>query len=137
MFGIEPVLQKLSGEHLKHKTSISSDDVSLDIIADNFWGHNRKRTYFDVRIFNPFCSTFHYHCYRHAEMEKKRAHEQRIHEVEFGSFSPLVFSMTGGLGPNSSVQETGINDRRQAGATIQQNIILASLQFELLTPKIC
>ena len=52
MFGIEPVLQKLSGGHLKHKTSISSDDVSLDIIADNFWGHNRKRTYFDVRVFN-------------------------------------------------------------------------------------
>eukprot|EP00731_Ephydatia_muelleri_P006974 Em0003g1222a len=38
---------------------------------------------------------------------------------------------------NCSVQETGINDRSQAGATIQQNIILASLQIELLTPKIC
>ena len=33
--GIEPVLQKLSGEHLTQKTSISSDDARLDIVAEN------------------------------------------------------------------------------------------------------
>ena len=48
--GIEPVLQKLSGEHLTQKTSISSDDARLDIVAENFWGHNRQKTYFDVRV---------------------------------------------------------------------------------------
>ena len=37
--GIESVLQKLSGEHLKHKTSASSDDARLDIVAENFWGY--------------------------------------------------------------------------------------------------
>ena len=29
---------------------------------------------------------------------KKRAYEQRIYEVEHGSFTPLVFSATGGMG---------------------------------------
>ena len=42
--GIEPVLQKLSGEHLTQKTSISSDDARLDIVAENFWGHNRQNS---------------------------------------------------------------------------------------------
>ena len=105
--GIRPVLQKLSGEHLTQKTSISSDDARLDIVAENFWGHNRQKTYFDVRVFNPFCATLSKvplpQCYRHAELEKTRAYEQHIQEIEFGSFSPLVFSTTGGLGSTATV----------------------------------
>ena len=79
----------------------------LDIVAENFWGHNRQKTYFDVRVFNPFCATLSKvplpQCYRRAELEKKRAYEQRIREIEFGSFSPLVFSTTGGLGSTATV----------------------------------
>ena len=105
--GIEPVLQKLSGEHLTQKTYISSDDARLDIVAENFWGHNRQKTYFDVRVFNPFCATLSNvplpQCYRRAELETKRAYEQRIREIEFGSFSPLVFSTTGELGSTATV----------------------------------
>ena len=95
--GIEPVLQKLSGEHLTQKTSISSADARLYIVAEK---HNRQKTYFDVRVYNPFCPTLSKvplpQCYRRAELEKKRAYEKRIREIEFGSFSPLVFSTTGG-----------------------------------------
>ena len=105
--GIEPVLQKLSGEHLTQKTSISSDDARLDIVAENFWGHNRQKTYFDVRVFNPFCATLSKvplpQYYRRAELEKKRAYEQRIREIEFGSLSPIVFSSTGRLGSTATV----------------------------------
>ena len=73
--GIDPVLQKLSGEHLTQKPSISSDDARLDIVAENFWVHNRQKTYFDVRVFNPFCATLRKvplpQCYRRAELENK------------------------------------------------------------------
>ena len=37
-------------------------------------------------------------CYRKHEILKKRAYEQRIREVEHGSFTPLVFSASGGMG---------------------------------------
>ena len=37
-------------------------------------------------------------CYRHLEQDKKRAYEARVREVELGSFTPLVFSTSGGLG---------------------------------------
>ncbi len=36
-------------------------------------------------------------CYRKQEGIKKRAYEQRIREVEHSSFTPLVFSATGGM----------------------------------------
>ena len=42
-------------------------------------------------------------CYRRAELEKKRKYEERIREVEHGTFSPLVFSCTGGMGPLATV----------------------------------
>ena len=42
-------------------------------------------------------------CYRKNELEKKRAYDQRIREVEHGSFSPLVFSTSGGMGPTVTV----------------------------------
>ena len=42
-------------------------------------------------------------CYRKNELEKKRAYEQRIREIEHGSFSPLVFSAAGGMGTIATV----------------------------------
>ena len=43
-------------------------------------------------------------CYRRTELEKKQAYEPHIREIEFGSFSPLVFSTTGGLGSTATVE---------------------------------
>ena len=139
---IEPVLQKLSDEHLTQKTSISSDDARLDIVAENFWGHNRQKTYFDVRVFNPFCATLSKvplpQCYRRAELEKKRAYEQRIREIEFGSFSRLVFPTTGGLGSTATVVfkrlASLIADKQEQ--PYSKNTILASLQSELLPTEV-
>ena len=42
-------------------------------------------------------------CYRKNELEKKRAYEERVREVEHGSFSPLVFSAAGGMGSIASI----------------------------------
>ena len=36
-------------------------------------------------------------------MEKRRQYEERIREVEHGSFSPLVFTSAGGMGPTANV----------------------------------
>ena len=42
-------------------------------------------------------------CCRRNEREKCRAYEQRVREVEQGSFSPLVFSTSGGMGRATTV----------------------------------
>ena len=41
--------------------------------------------------------------YRRHEAEKRRLYEERIREVENGSFSPLIFASTGGAGPSTTV----------------------------------
>ena len=99
---IEPHLQPLTGRSLHGASSISQDGARLDVAADGFWGSRFERAFFDIRVFNPFAPSNQRSslqaCYRNHENVKKRAYHQRVREVEHGTFSPLVFSCTGGMG---------------------------------------
>lgn len=60
----------------------------------------------DVKVVNPLSETYR-SCsldavYKRAEEEKKRKYDQRVRDIEHGSFSPLVFSTGGGLAPIST-----------------------------------
>ena len=59
--------------------------------------------FFDIKGFSPLAASYSSsplaQCYRQAELDKKRMCDERIREVERGTFSPLVFSCTGGMGP--------------------------------------
>ena len=100
---IEPRLQPLSGEQLNQASGISNPDARLDIKARGLWGGAFECAFFDVRIFNPRAhsnlapSTA--ATYRRHEQMKRRQYEQRVRDVEMASFSPLVFSSSGGFGP--------------------------------------
>ncbi len=58
-------------------------------------------------MFSPFAqshrNTSLSQCYKKNELEKKRAYDEHIREVEHESFSPLVFSTSGGMGPIANV----------------------------------
>ena len=60
-------------------------------------------TYFDVRITYPNAPSNRSknltQLYETQEKEKKRKYEERVIEVEKGSFCPLIFSTSGGMGP--------------------------------------
>ena len=90
------------GETLSLQTANGQDNARLDIRAQVFWGERRQDAFFDVRVFNPHASSNRLispaACYHKHEREKKRKYEERIHEVEHGSFTPLVFSATGFMG---------------------------------------
>ena len=102
----EPDLQPLTGETMTRSTSITADGARLDIAVNGFWGGRFERTFLDVRVFNPHAPTNRNttisNCYRKHEAEKKRAYEQRILEVEHSTFTPLVFSATGGMAKQCS-----------------------------------
>ena len=90
--GTEPPLQPLSGEQLTLRSANREDGARVDIAADDFWGRDRNRTFFDIRVFTQsHRNTSLSQCYKKNEQEKKRVYDQRIREVEHGSFSPLVF----------------------------------------------
>ena len=78
------------------------DGARLIIVASGFWGGRFERTYYDVRVFNPFAPSNQHSqpesVYRRHENLKRRLYEQRVREVEHASFTPLVISLTGGLG---------------------------------------
>ena len=99
---IEPHLQPTTPDQLSGATTNSQDGARLDVSANGVWGGRFQKTYFDVRVFNPHAPSNKNQspsaCYGMHEREKKRAYDQRIREVEHSSFSPLVFSATGGMG---------------------------------------
>jgi len=99
----EPHLQPLNGEVFPHRSANAEDGARLDIVASSFWGGRYERTFFDVRVFNPYATSNQHpqqqSVYRRHERLKRNAYEQRIREVEHASFTPLVMSLTGGLGP--------------------------------------
>ena len=104
----EPVLRPLSGETLLRPCSaITDDNDRSDIKVDGFWGCRQKSSFFDIKIFNPTASTYHKKswssCYRHLEDSKQREYQDRITHVEHGTFSLLVFTTSGGMGPSSSM----------------------------------
>ena len=75
----------------------------LDIVANGFSGSPYEKAFFDVRVFNPYAPSNRHSSlvatYQQHETLKERLYEQRVREVEHASFTPLVFSSTGGLGP--------------------------------------
>ncbi|XP_065177350.1 uncharacterized protein LOC135808131 [Sycon ciliatum] len=103
---VEPHLEPLSGEHLSYRTAIRDDQPRLDVAANGVWGGRFERTFFDVRVFNPFASSNQSSSisatYVRQEKAKKRSYEERLREIEHASFVPLVFSTTGGMGKQSA-----------------------------------
>ena len=98
---VEPNLQPVTGEVLDGASAITDDGARLDIAANGFWEGRRERAYFDVRIFNPYAPSNRQplaSCYKKHENIKKRAYEQRVRVIEHSSFTPIVLSLTGGLG---------------------------------------
>ena len=62
--------------------------------------------FFDVRVFNPNARRYVKQepskRYQINEKEKKRFYNERIMQVEQGTFTPLVISVTRGMGRESS-----------------------------------
>ena len=97
---IEPVLQDISGEHL-NRGSNKAQDARLDIHARGFWERHRS-AFFDVRVCHPNAVSYRdlepQQIYRIHENEKKRLYSERVLDIEHGTFTPLVFTTTGGMG---------------------------------------
>ena len=96
---IEPLLQKLTGEQTN--SCIKTDEARLDISARGFW-EAYQQAFFDIRVFNPIAKRYANQSLRKMfeinEKEKKKCYNERIMQVEHGTFTPLIFSAMGGFG---------------------------------------
>ena len=97
---IEPKLTPLSGEELQGRTSKNSSEARVDIRAQGFWKRGQQ-AFLNLRVFDP--NDCHYRnkpmpeCHVMHEQEKKRAYNERILQIDHGTFTPLVFSVNGSM----------------------------------------
>ena len=96
----EPALQEITGETLNSGANLACD-ARLDIHARGFW-ERQKSTFFGHPNADSFKDLMPEQMYRLHENEKKRMYKRRVLEVEQASFTPLVFTTTGGMGRECS-----------------------------------
>ena len=93
---VEPQLQPLTGESFATSTA-TGNEVRLDVCARGFWQAGQM-AFFDVRVFNPNARRYAEQelskTYQLNEKEKKQLYNERITQVEHGTFTSLVLSAT-------------------------------------------
>ena len=103
---VKPQLKPLTGEELCGQKANVEDASRLDLNCKGPWNPSQD-AFFDVRVCNPLASSYQNlsteAMMRKDEREKQRAYEHRVCEVEHGSFTSLVFAVTGGMGPSASI----------------------------------
>ena len=81
------------------------DGASLDISARSFWSP-LDRAFTDVRVLHPQAQSNSdksiSQMYKSHEKNKKREYNDRVLNVEKATFTPLVFSTTGGMAIEAS-----------------------------------
>ena len=99
---IEPDLLPIGNTTFDHASASTEDGARLDVSAVGIYSP-MERTFLDVRVTHPNCPSYKdlslSQLYNQQEKEKKRKYNQRIVQVEKATFTPLVFTTTGGMAP--------------------------------------
>ena len=95
---MEPVLQEVTGEVLPRGAN-KAPVARLDIRARGFWAREQS-AFFDVKVCYPNADSYKNlsseQIYKLHENDKKRLYSSTVLDVERGTFTPLVFTTTGG-----------------------------------------
>ena len=136
---VEPELAPLSGETIVPKSANTSSEARLDISARGVWTTG-QRAFFDVRLFNPFARRYSgltlSQAYKANEAEKKRSYNDRVMLIENATFTPLVFSSSGGMSPECRLffmkLSSMLADKRKENYSLVASWVKTKLSFALL-----
>ena len=136
---LEPQLQQLTGEVFNQNTANVSDEARCDVSARGFWTAGQV-AFLDIRVFNPTANRYANQSpaksYEVNEKEKKRSYNERILQVEHGSFTPIVLSATGGMGRESTKFYARLSemiaDKRNQPYSIVSSWIRRKISFALI-----
>ena len=93
---IEPKLTPSTDEVSGSRTANTTNEARLDIRARGVWERGQQ-AFLDLRVFDP--NTFRYlnksfqQCHVMNEQERKRTYNERILQIQHGTFTPYVFSI--------------------------------------------
>ena len=132
----EPELLPTADELARGNTA---DKARLDISAVGVWSRCEK-TLFDVRVTHQTADSYMTKSlevlYAENENQKKRAYNDRVINVEKATFTPLIFTTTGGMGPecqklNKRIAESIAHKRNEEYSHVMKHI-RCKLRFALL-----
>ena len=97
---LEPPLQPLTGEELSERSAMTTDEARCDVRARGFWSVGQV-AFLDVRVSNPNANRYVKQSLKKTneinEKEKKRSDDERVQDLEHGSFTAIVMSGSGGM----------------------------------------
>ena len=132
----EPELQPVEGELID---GLAGENARPDIRARGVWRPGQN-AYFDIRVTNTNCrsqvNTDTMKTLEKHEREKKRQYNHRIMNIEHGTFTPLVFSVTGVMGKECSMFHKHMADKisTKSGEKYSDimNVLKCKLSFLIL-----
>ena len=136
---VEAKLILLTGEQLQYRSAIAGDEARLDIRARSFWVRGQE-AFLDIRVFDPNAKRYPIAtlpwCHEINEKEKKHNYNNRILQIEHGTFTPLVFSIYGSMGREfakfySKLSEL-LSDKRKESISLTVNWLRTKLWFGIL-----
>ena len=101
---IEPPLQPVVGMTFRPSAN-TSNEARLDVRAKGFW-RDGQNAFFDVKVTNAESDSLRHKTVKSviqsSEKAKKTAYNTRVIEVEQGTFTPIILTVKGVLGPEGS-----------------------------------
>ena len=99
-----------------------------------------QKAFYDVRVFNPLAKRYANQSLRKSyeinEKEKKRSYNQRILEVDNGSFTPLIMNAMGGMGRECQIFYQRLSeklaDKRKTNISITVSWVKRKISFALM-----
>ena len=96
---VEPELLPLDTNQMRNGNT--AEKARLDVSGNGVWGPLEK-TFLDIRVMHPNAPSYIEkninQVYIKHEKEKKRMYNERVLQIEKGSFTPIVMSTFGGMG---------------------------------------
>ena len=141
----EPALQPLSGEDFFNKTANKESEARSDIKCNGFYKQMRQ-AYFDIKVISPFAKSYLHlspaALFKQSEAQKNRGYRQMILEIEHGIFTPLVFTCSGGIAPQSQMVlkrlAERISEKQNVNISQVAGWLRAKMSFALLrTTLLC
>ena len=134
---VEPQLLPLADNNIVRGNT--ADNARLDVSGNGVWGPAEK-TFLDIRVMHPNSPSYINkeigQVYKMHEREKKQAYNERVMQVEKGTFTPIVVSTFGGMGQEAELFHkrlaTLIAYKRNEEYSHVLNFIRTRLRFCLL-----
>ena len=120
-------------------TASTGEESRPDVAARGFWVRGNK-AFLDVMVFNPLAKSYLKQplatTYNSFEKRKKLKYNERILNVEHGTFTPLILSCFGGMGTEALrfYNRLGVKiaEKRDDYVSATINLIRTKLSFSLL-----